>query len=766
MNEEQGQTIGPSDLPQASLPQAVAMHTAGRLDEAAKAYLEILSIEPHHFDATHLLGVVALQQGRFDAAQHLINVALSINPYDVAAMGNLGTSYLRGGQLESALQWFRVALTIQPDSSDALINAGTALHHLGRTLEAIPLLRKAYAVDPNSYATCNLLGACLIKNGDPMEASMLFEAATKVEPNNAEGWANLSVALNAQGQHDQARECADKAVSLKPQMSTALGALGAAQFDQGRLTEAIESYRAGVALPAPSVDMLLGFSNALLASGLNDEAIEQLQRALKQDDKNLIARWAIAIAYLKPIYGSESEVIASRRNFAKGIDEVTAWYRSTDGINEPFNAVGISQPFYLPYQPFNNRDLLIKYGELCSLCMKTLPTGDADINAISSAERALPAQGRKLRIGIASAQFHAHSVWIAITRGWVCNIDQTRFELYLFHLNPTSDEETERARRTAHHFEDQPSNSAEWAKAIRSKELDVLIYPEIGMDPLTVRLASLRLAPVQATTWGHPETSGLPTMDLYISAEALEPPNASENYSERLVTLSNLGVYVEPLAPTRTKAGLRPLGLPTNEPLLLCPGSPFKYSPLHDDVWIGIAKKLRKRFLRRNSGGRLVFFRSRSETIDRMLESRLRAAFERADVGFDEHVSIIPTLDRARFFGLMRESALMLDTLGFSGFNTAMQAVEAECPLLTFEGEFMRGRLASAIMRQLNLSELVATTKEEFIEKAVELAGDAGRLKRIRAELVKRRDRLFRDLAPVRDLERQLADAVAKSQLR
>jgi protein O-GlcNAc transferase len=753
MSEEPRQATDPSDHSHPMLPQAVAMHKAGRLDDAAKVYLEILSTLPRDFDATHLLGVVALQQGRFEAAQKLINAALFINPHDVAAMGNLGTSYMRDGQLEPALRWFEFALKIQPDSPAALTNAGTALHHMGRSHDAIPLLRRAYAADPGSYALCNLLGACLIKNGEPSEAAALFEAATKSEPDNAEGWANLSVALNALGQHASARECADKAVLLKPQSSTALRALGAAQFDQGRLAEAIESYRRGVALPAPSVQMLLDFSNALLASGLNEEAIEQLQRAVNLDGKNLTSRWALAIAQLKPIYKDEADILLSRQNFAKALDEVATWYRESDGIQEPFNAVGVSQPFYLAYQPYNNRDLLSRYGALCALWMTTLTSEPFTAHAPAG----------KLRVGIASAHIHEHSVWNAITRGWVYNIDQTRFELYLFQLGSTSDEETERARRAVSYFEDQPTSLSAWIQAIRSKNLDVLIYPDIGMNPLTVQLASLRLAPVQAATWGHPETTGLPNMDLYISADALEPPNASENYSERLVTLPHLGVYVEPLAPASSKPGLRSLGLPTNEPLLLCPGAPFKYSPLHDEVWVAIARKLQKRLFQKNSGGRLVFFRSRSETIDRMLESRLRSAFERAGVGFDEHVSIIPTLDRAKFFGLMRQSALMLDTLVFSGFNTAIQAIECDLPVLAFEGEFMRGRLASAIMRRLDLPELVATTKEEFIEKAIELAGDSRRLKRIRAEIVKRRAVLFRDLDPVRALERHLTDAVARS---
>ena len=108
-----------------------------------------------------------------------------------------------------------------------------------------------------------------------------------------------------------------------------------------------------------------------------------------------------------------------------------------------------------------------------------------------------------------------------------------------------------------------------WARAIGDAQLDALIYPEIGMDALTTQLASLRLAPVQAATWGHPETTGLPTIDLYLSADGLEPADADGNYSERLVRLPNLGVCVEPLTPLVSMPDLRALGLPADEPLLL-----------------------------------------------------------------------------------------------------------------------------------------------------------------------------------------------------
>jgi predicted O-linked N-acetylglucosamine transferase (SPINDLY family) len=149
--------------------------------------------------------------------------------------------------------------------------------------------------------------------------------------------------------------------------------------------------------------------------------------------------------------------------------------------------------------------------------------------------------------------------------------------------------------------------------------------------------------------------------------------------------------------------------------------------------------------------------------MNNMLEQRLRGAFDRERVDFDAHVCLIPNLDRPGFFGLMHDSALMLDTLGFSGFNTALQAIECGLPVLAYEGEFMRGRLASGIMRRMGLPELVADTDEAFIHKAIELATDFQKRKDLRAAIASRREILFNDTEPVRGLERCLVEAISRS---
>jgi predicted O-linked N-acetylglucosamine transferase (SPINDLY family) len=272
-----------------------------------------------------------------------------------------------------------------------------------------------------------------------------------------------------------------------------------------------------------------------------------------------------------------------------------------------------------------------------------------------------------------------------------------------------------------------------WAETILAAEPDVLLYPEVGMDPMTLKLAALRLAPLQAAAWGHPETSGLPTMDLYLSAQAFEPADAQAHYTERLVALPGLGCRIEP---STLKA--IPVSIRKDVPLLLCPGTPFKYAPEDDWVLVDIARRLGK--------CRLVFFTHRYRALSEKLRERLATAF---GAEFERFVSFVPWQAKAEFHGWLQAADVYLDTIGFSGFNTALQALECGLPVVTREGRFMRGRLASGLLKRLGLDELIAATHDEYVEKAVKLATDPTYRRRLSAEIAKRRSVLFNDRAPL-----------------
>jgi predicted O-linked N-acetylglucosamine transferase (SPINDLY family) len=266
------------------------------------------------------------------------------------------------------------------------------------------------------------------------------------------------------------------------------------------------------------------------------------------------------------------------------------------------------------------------------------------------------------------------------------------------------------------------------------------------MDPMTVKMASLRLAPLQVGSWGHPETTGLPTMDYYLSAELLEPDNPEEYYSERLVKLPNLGCYYKKSTAIAESIDLNGLGIAVDQPLLICPGAPFKYQPQYDDVFVNIAKQLEK--------CQLIFFTHQRYQLTELLKNRIASRFLEAGLNFKDYCIFIPWQPKNTFYSLMKRADAFLDTIGFSGFNTAMQAIECDLPIVTREGKFMRGRLAGGILKRIGLSELIAHDERDYVNLVIKLVRDPEYNQSIRQHIKDNCDALYEDLEPVRALEK------------
>jgi predicted O-linked N-acetylglucosamine transferase (SPINDLY family) len=339
-------------------------------------------------------------------------------------------------------------------------------------------------------------------------------------------------------------------------------------------------------------------------------------------------------------------------------------------------------------------------------------------------------------------------VWSALIRGWIECLDPGRFEVTAYCLAATEDAETRFARSRAARFVQGAVGLQQWVDAIVDVRPDVLIYPEVGMDPMTLKLASLRLAPLQAASWGHPETTGLPTMDCFLSAQDLEPAEAQAHYTEKLVSLPHLGCFLRPHKVETVAADLAQWRIDPDSPLLLCPGSPFKYAPEHDAVLPTIARTLER--------CQFVFFTHWTLALSEKLQRRLVAAFERGGLDAERYLRFVPWLSRPAFHGLMQRADVYLDTIGFSGFNTALQAIECGLPVVTCEGRFLRGRLANGILRRLELQEMVAAGADDYIALAVRLVRDRAYREDVRRRIAAQRHLLYEDRAPIQALEQFL----------
>ena len=156
--------------------------------------------------------------------------------------------------------------------------------------------------------------------------------------------------------------------------------------------------------------------------------------------------------------------------------------------------------------------------------------------------------GKRIRLGIVSGDIRLHSVWMALIKGWFQSFDSERFELVVFSLADRTDPETSWARSKSDIFVSGLKTLSHWVAAMREQNCEILLYPAVGLHPMALKLASQRLAPIQINTWGHPDTSGLPTLDYYVSADCFEPADAQDHYSEQLVLLPHLGNRIQPLS--------------------------------------------------------------------------------------------------------------------------------------------------------------------------------------------------------------------------
>ena len=737
------------ELPEASVTLAHVLSARGNLDAAAAVLKTVLEQRPDDVNALCTYATVLRNQGKPAEAESTLRRATAAGLDSANATNLLGNLLAEQGKWEEAASCYRKALVIHPDSRDAHLALANILCQQGHTDEAIACYERALALEPNSPEINSGLGNLLRDRGRLAEAAICYQRAIALRPESAEAHNGLGNALWDQGLVEESMACYRRAIELRPDFAEAHSGLGnALATDRSRLDEAIASYKKALELKPDFPEAHYNLGIALMYQNRHDEALECYRKVLALDSEHVQARWMLTIGQLPFVYGAGHDPGYCRAAFSRQLDELDRWFDASRA-GKGFTAVGMHQPFCLAYQEENNRELLQRYGKLCARLMSAWMDREGVV---------LPQHRRDrdgvVRVGIVSQYFWNHSVWNAIVKGWFRELDRERFSLYAFYLGSRHDEEMQLAQSRATHFDQGGRGPRQWVDAILGQQLDVLVYPEVGMDPMTLKLASLRLAPVQVATWGHPETSGLPTIDYFISAEDMEPPGAQANYAERLVALPHLGCFYQARQVDHIQFDLSSWDIDADTPLLVSPGMPFKYMPQHDWIFAEIASRLGR--------CRIIFFMPRPRSMSEKLRQRLEKEFSRRGLDFDRFVTFIPWQPRPAFYGLLKRADVFLDTIGFSGFNTAMEAVECGLPIVTREGRFLRGRFASGILKRMGLHELVAGSEAGYVALSVKLCQDAGYREEVRQRIDAQCHVLFEDGAPIRAFETFLASVTAR----
>jgi protein O-GlcNAc transferase len=360
----------------------------------------------------------------------------------------------------------------------------------------------------------------------------------------------------------------------------------------------------------------------------------------------------------------------------------------------------------------NNLPVLAGFGDFIAAHMEQYVSRNKKVNTGFKKTR----KKKKLRIGYISRLFYEQAVsYYMVNR--VIHHNKDNFEVYTFALGKAYDEMTsifEKHSSRFKHFKDIDAIEDVYRviQNIIDSKLDLLIYTDIGMDPLTYMLAGLRLVPIQCVLVGHGTTTGLPTIDYYISGD-FEPPDASSHYREKLIRLPKLGAaqfpppFADSIPVTR-----KDWKIPEEAVVFVSCANGIKHGPMRDTLLVEILKRI--------PNACILLKPCHSTNLDNQLGERIRQAAKNA--GVENRLFIVPPL--GRIDALLAIADIQLDTYPYGGWTTSLEGLYMGLPMVTQEGDMARSRWGSHMLRALGIQEGIAMNEEEYVEWAVKLANN------------------------------------------
>ncbi len=553
----------------------------------------------------------------------------------------------------------------------------------------------------------------------PSDSIPPFPAASSPTPSstitNLDAATHLRQGIEAhdQGNLDEALQHFRLVSQSKPQSAELLTQLGNLYQDLNELAAAEDCYNRAIAIQPElsATQQNLG----VLCSNKNQPHRALHHFELAQQSRPSAMNLVLAAKVLPVIYDSVEQVHSWRERLTHRVRTLV-----DSGVVVDTTDTMIPTSFYFAYQGENDREIMQDLAKIyrgIECCEPAKTSGHRPKN-------------KRIRVGFVSSYFCNHTIG-RLNLGRVEQLSRDDFEVSVVALRSHNDRCSTAFKKSADHYVEIPRQPGKARQMIADLGLDILFFADIGMDCMSQTLGYSRMAPIQAVTWGHPDTTGSPMMDYFVSSHLAEPDDAETHYTEQLVRLPNLGIcYERPelAGPPRTR---EQFGLDPNRRVYLCPQTLFKFHPEFDSVL--------SKILEADPQGDLVVIESPAPSWNQALRQRWQRTLPDAE----RRVRFLPSIPRADFLHLLATADVMLDPFPFCGGNTTYEALGVGTPVVTLPGRFLRGRLTLAMYQLMGISTPVASTPDEYVELAVRLATDRDFGSEVRRSIVETRNVLF-----------------------
>lgn len=613
-----------------------------------------------------------------------------------------------------------------------------SLHASGNQKKAEKLYQKIIGADPCHPDSLHILGGLAFCLGEDRIASEMLNQAIQLDSTRSHYYATLGDVYKKQGMLDKAIPCYQKSVQLDPSIAETLISLAKVYHLKGRIDDAATCYCKALKARSNSVPALVGIGTIYKELGLTKDAESMYLKSLKVEAD---AGVKIKSALLMPVICKSIESIQHYR--AKIVSQVEQLKNKDLHLDDPYLQVGTTG-FHLAYHGVGTKDI---QQSIASLYLKTC----SDLSWMNPACCKRKPRAGKIVIGIISQFLHQHTIGY-LNYGIIKKLSRDRFHVKVLRFKGKDDPLSDAINQAADEMIYLPDHLSEARRMIAKQALDILFFLDIGMEALTYFLAFSRLAPVQCTTWGHADTSGIPNLDYYLSSVHAEPPDAQEHYSEQLILLNRFPMYcqypkVPKEMPTREK-----FGLPIKNHLYMCCQSLFKFHPDFDAII--------KAVLGRDQNGILLLFEGKYASWGKLLRKR----FARTIPEVVDRIRFHPRIPRKDFLSFIKLADVMIDTIHFCGGYTSLLCFACGIPVVTLPGSFMRGRMTYALYKQMGIFDCVAADIQSFADIVYTLATNKAWRNEISKKIRGHAPTLFEDMETVNELERFFEWAVKKAE--
>jgi len=572
-------------------------------------------------------------------------------------------------------------------------------HHQARRLpEAEALCQQILRGEPSNPDALHLLGLIAYQVGKNEIAAGLICKAIQISPSGPM-YSNLGLVFQAQGKLDLAVASYSQALSLNPDYAEVYNNLGNAFYAQGKLDAAVESYHGALALKPDYAEAHNNLGVALLAQGIFDAAVESYLQALS----------------LKPDYAEAYSNLGNALKDQGWLDEAVACYRKAFTLKPDYADAHSNLIFAM--------DMMATVG---------LPELQQERNRWNEAHAAPlwrepvhandPAPARRLRVGYVSGDFREHSAAKTLI-GLLTRYDRAQFDVYAYsNFKGREDQFTELFRQNATVWRNVgglPDDAL--AQMIREDRIDILVDLSGHSEGNRLLVFARKPAPVQITGWGYGTSTGMRAMDVFFTDPVVVPPEDRRYFTEEVRYLASVAepFFIEHYPDVNE--------LPALSDGIITFGSFNRLAKVSDQAyraWIEVLLAIPR--------SRLIL--KTTELDDAANRERVAGRFTQAGVAAERIIMLGKTSwnEHVRAYN---QVDLALDPFPHGGGTMKLEGLMMGAPAITLRWPTIAGRISASIMTAVKLTDWIAETPEEYVELAVNKAGDLQSLAALRQQL-------------------------------